>query len=148
MEISHYLDATYLKTAIQAGITEKENLQKIVALTKEAINYDYKLVMIRSNYITKAKKILSNSGSKVLIGTVIDFPCGDASLKQKIQEAENAIKLGADELDFVINYTAFKKGNIDLVTEEVTRCIALCLNHLKVAKFIIEACYSSKTCSS
>ena len=59
MEISHYLDATYLKTAIQAGITEKENLQKIVALTKEAINYDYKLVMIRSNYITTAKKILS-----------------------------------------------------------------------------------------
>ena len=139
MEISHYLDATYLKTAIQAGITEKENLQKIVALTKEAINYDYKLVMIRSNYITTAKKILSNSGSKVLIGTVIDFPCGDASLKQKIQEAENAIKLGADELDFVVNYTAFKKGKIDLVAEEVTRCIALCLSNQKIAKFIIEA---------
>jgi deoxyribose-phosphate aldolase len=38
MKISHYLDATYLKTAIQAGITEKENLEKVVALTKEAIS--------------------------------------------------------------------------------------------------------------
>ena len=139
MKISHYLDATYLKTAIQAGITEKENLEKVIALTKEAISYGYKLVMIRSNYITTVKKIISISGSKVLIGTVIDFPCGNASLKQKIQEAENAIKLGADELDFVVNYNAFKKGNIVLVTEEVTRCIALCLSHQKIAKFIIEA---------
>ena len=139
MKISHYLDATYLKTAIQAGITEKENLEKIVALTKEAISYGYKLVMIRSNYITTVKKIVNISGSKVLIGTVIDFPCGNASLKQKIQEAENAIKLGADELDFVVNYNAFKKGKIDLVAEEVTCCIALCLSHQKIAKFIIEA---------
>ena len=139
MIISGYLDATYLKTAIQAGITEKENLEKVVALTKEAINYDYKLVMIRSNYITTAKKIISISGAKVLIGTVIDFPCGNASLKQKIQEAEKAIKLGADELDFVVNYNAFKKGNIDMVTEEVTCCITLCLRHHKIAKFIIEA---------
>ena len=139
MKISHYLDATYLKTAIQAGITEKENLEKVVALTKEAISYGYKLVMIRSNYITTVKKIVNILGSKVLIGTVIDFPCGNASLKQKIQEAENAIKLGADELDFVVNYNAFKKGNIVLVTEEVTRCIALCLSNQKIAKFIIEA---------
>ena len=85
------------------------------------------------------KKIISISGAEVLIGTVIDFPCGNAPLKQKIQEAEKAIKLGADELDFVVNYNAFKKGNIDVVTEEVTRCIALSLSNQKIAKFIIEA---------
>tara|TARA_B110000208_G_scaffold154758_1_gene187496 strand:- start:88 stop:279 length:192 start_codon:yes stop_codon:yes gene_type:complete len=56
MKISHYLDATYLKTAIQAGITEKENLEKVIALTKEAISYDYKLVVIRPNYITTVKE--------------------------------------------------------------------------------------------
>ena len=83
MKISHYLDATYLKTAIQLGITEKENLEKIVALTKEAISYDYKLVMIRSNYITTVKKIISISGSKVLIGTVIDFPLRRCIFKTK-----------------------------------------------------------------
>jgi deoxyribose-phosphate aldolase len=40
-------------------------------------------------------------------------------LAQKLQEATRAIELGVDELDFVINYTAFKKGNIVLVREEV-----------------------------
>ena len=83
MKISHYLDATYLKTAIQAGITEKENLEKVVALAKEAISYDYKLVMIRSNYITTVKKIVSTSGAKVLIGTVIDFPLWRCIFKTK-----------------------------------------------------------------
>ena len=139
MKINQYLDATYLKTAAQAGVSERENLQKIVTLVEEAICYEYKLVMIRLNYITKVKSIIAAAKAAVLIGTVIDFPNGDASIEYKLQEAQKAINLGADELDFVINYKAFKEGNTKLVINEVTRCVALCLNHQKVAKFIIEA---------
>ncbi len=138
MKINQYLDATYLKTALQAGISEQENLQKVLQLAEEAINYGYKLVMIRSKYIPKLKATLTAANAKVLIGTVIDFPEGDASVEQKLQEAKKAINLGADELDFVINYKAFKKGNIDLVGEEVIACTSLCLAHDKIAKFIIE----------
>jgi deoxyribose-phosphate aldolase len=138
MKISQYLDATYLKTAAQASITEKENLQKIVALAEEAIRYDYKLLMIRANYITTVKRILLNAQSKTLVGTVIDFPNGEAAVEEKLYEAQKAIDLGADELDFVMNYTAFKKGNVDLVIKELISCTTLCLRHHKVAKFIIE----------
>ena len=138
MKINQYLDATYLKTALQAGISEQENLQKVLQLAEEAINYGYKLVMIRSKYIPKLKATLTAANAKVLIGTVIDFPEGDASIEQKLQEAKKAINLGADELDFVINYKAFKKGSIDLVVEEVIACTSLCLAHDKIAKFIIE----------
>ena len=138
MKINQYLDATYLKTALQAGISEQENLQKVLQLAEEAINYGYKLVMIRSKYIPKLKATLTAANAKVLIGTVIDFPEGDASIEQKLQEATKAINLGADELDFVINYKAFKKGSIDLVVEEVIACTSLCLAHDKIAKFIIE----------
>ena len=138
MRISQYLDATYLKTATQAGITEKENLQKIVVLTEEAISYYYKLVMIREKYIPVVKKMLVAAKSAVLIGTVIDFPEGKSTIEEKLKEAQRAIDAGADELDFVINYTAFKEGNIDLITKEITNCIAFCLQHHKVIKFIIE----------
>jgi deoxyribose-phosphate aldolase len=138
MKISQYLDATYLKTAAQAGITEKENLLKIVALAEEAIRYDYKLLMIRANYITSIKRVLLDAKAKTLIGTVIDFPNGAASIEEKLYEAQKAIDFGADELDFVVNYSAFKKGNVDLLTKELIGCIALCLRHHKVAKFIIE----------
>jgi deoxyribose-phosphate aldolase len=138
MSISQYLDATYLKTAAQAGITEKENLQKIRVLTAEAIDYQYKLIMIRAKYIPVVKRILVDAKSTVLIGTVVDFPEGKSPVEEKLKEAQRALDAGADELDFVINYAAFKEGNIALITKEINKCIAFCLRHHKVSKFIIE----------
>ncbi|MCG1034960.1 deoxyribose-phosphate aldolase [Polaribacter sargassicola] len=138
MEINKYLDATYLKTANQANLSEKENQQKVIDLIKEAILFDYKLVMIRANYISLAKELLVESGKEILIGTVIGFHEGVSSIEEKLVEAKNAIDLGADELDFVINYSAFKKGKIDLVKEEITKGIEICLANNKVVKWIIE----------
>lgn len=138
MKISQFLDATYLKTASQANLTEKENQQKVVDLLNEAILYNYKLVMIRAKYILLAKKMLQEASSKTLIGTVIGFHEGTYSTEEKLEEAQEAINLGADELDFVVNYEAFKKGNTNLVTKEVTEGIKLCLKNQKVVKWIIE----------
>ncbi len=138
MKINQYLDATYLKTAIQGNISEAENQQKVIDLIKEAVLYNYKLIMIRAKYISVAKKILSESNSEVLIGTVIDFPKGNSSTAGKLKEAKKAIDLNADELDFVINYNAFKEGEIDLIKAEVLECAKLCLENNKVVKFIIE----------
>lgn len=138
MKVNQYLDATYLKTAIQAGISEEENLEKVLELTREAIKYSYKLIMIRSNYILEVKSKLAISNANILVGTVIDFPKGSSSLKNKLLEAQNAIDLGADELDFVLNYTAFKAGNIALIKTELIACMQCCLSNNTVVKFIIE----------
>ncbi|TXD51372.1 MULTISPECIES: deoxyribose-phosphate aldolase [unclassified Polaribacter] len=138
MKINQYLDATYLKTAAQANISEVENQQKVFDLVDESILYRYKLIMIRAKYIQEVKKILSESSSEVLIGTVIDFPEGNSSIENKLEEAKKAIFLEADELDFVINYKAFKQGEINLIKEEVIACTKLCLDNNKVVKFIIE----------
>lgn len=138
MKISQYLDATYLKTADQANLSEEENQQKVVDLVNEAILYDYKLVMIRAKYIPLAKKMLHESNKKILIGTVISFHEGTYTTAQKLEEAQNAINLGADELDFVVNYEAFKKGEIEFVKNEIIQCIKLCLENQKVVKWIIE----------
>ncbi|PWG05777.1 deoxyribose-phosphate aldolase [Polaribacter aquimarinus] len=138
MRINQFLDATYLKTANQANLTEEENRHKVVNLVNEAILYDYKLVMIRAKHIPLAKEMLKNSKKRILIGTVIGFHEGTATIKEKIEEAKEAIYLGADELDFVINYKALKAGNLELVKEEVTKGIELCVNNKKVVKWIIE----------
>jgi deoxyribose-phosphate aldolase len=138
MSINQYLDATYLKTAEGAGISEDENEQRVLALVQEAILFDYKLIMIRAQYISVAKRILSAKNSKILVGTVINFPEGDLPLENKLKEATKAILLGADELDFVVNYKAFKKGGLAIVKSEILECTKLCLDHHKVAKFIIE----------
>lgn len=138
MNIRQYLDSTYLKTAIQAGISEKENVEIVKGFIQESIDEHFKLIMIRPEMVSLAKKMITEANSKVDIGTVIDFPEGNSSLVKKLEEANQAILDGADDLDFVCNYEAFKKGEIDLVKEEILKCTQLGLDHHKVVKWIIE----------
>ena len=138
MNIKQYLDSTYLKTADQAGLNEVENVLVAKGFIEEAINEHFKLIMIRPRIVSLAKKMITEANSKLQIGTVIDFPEGKSSVNEKINEAIQAINDGADDLDFVCNYEAFKNGDIDLVKEEILKCTQLGLSNKKVVKWIIE----------
>jgi len=138
MNIKQYLDSTYLKTPSQAGLSEDENTIIVREFIQEAINEHFKLIMIRPNMVSLANKMITDANSTLKIGTVIDFPEGKSSLAAKIKEATQAINDGADDLDFVCNYEAFKAGNIDLVKEEILICTQLGLANNKIVKWIIE----------
>ena len=138
MDIRQFIDSTYLKTASQAGLDESQNQIVVETFVKEAVAEGFKLVMIRPEMVALAKQIITQSDSRVLVGTVIDFPEGKASLENKLKEATQAIADGADELDFVCNYEAFKRGEMDLVKEEVLKGTQLALAHHKIIKWIIE----------
>ena len=138
MKLSQYLDSTYLKTSNQADISEEETRNNVVDLVNEAIEFDFKLVMIRANYISLAKKMIADVNSNVLIGTVIGFHEGTYSLEEKLLEAQNAIDLGVDDLDYVVNYEAFKRGNTALIEEEIIKGTEIGLKNSKIVKWIIE----------
>ena len=138
MNIKSYLDSTYLKTAKQAKISEKENTVLVQNFVQETIDEMFKLVMIRPDKVGFAKKLIDSQNSKVLIGTVIGFPEGTNTIEEKLIEAKQAIKDGADELDFVINFEAFKLGEINLVKQEVLQGTKFALQHNKTIKWIIE----------
>lgn len=138
MNIKQYLDSTYLKTPSQAGLSEAENTIIAKEFIQEAIDEHFKLIMIRPNIVALANKMITNANSTLQIGTVIDFPEGKSGLETKIKEANQAILDGADDLDFVCNYEAFKAGDIDLVKEEILICTQLGLANNKVVKWIIE----------
>ena len=138
MRLSQFIDSTYLKTANQAGISEEETIKNVQGLIAEAIEFNFKLVMIRAAYISLAKEMIEKSNATVLVGTVIGFHEGNLATNEKLFEAKKAIDLEVDELDFVANYTAFKSGDLDLVIKELVACTQLGLNHNKVVKWIIE----------
>jgi deoxyribose-phosphate aldolase len=138
MNIKNYIDSTYLKTAKQANLSEVENLKIIKNRIQEAIYEGFKLIMIRPENVSLAKKMIQDANSKLTIGTVIDFPEGNSSLETKLEEAKNAIANGADDLDFVCNYNAFKKGEINFVKNEIRVCTQLGLENNKIVKWIIE----------
>ncbi len=84
MNIRQYLDSTYLKTAEQAGISEEENLVLVKNVIEEAIAENFKLVMIRPEMVVIARDMIIDAGSKVNVGTVIDFPLGQRTTEQKL----------------------------------------------------------------
>lgn len=138
MDVRQFLDSTYLKTNAQAGVTEEENLTIVQTVIAEAISNNFKLVMVRPNRVMAARQMISQAQSVVLVGTVIDFPEGNAGLADKLKEAQEAIANGADDLDFVVDYNAFKAGSDAAVAEEVLECTRLGLENGKVVKWIIE----------
>ena len=138
MNIKQYLDSTYLKTASQAGISEEENNIVVKNTIAEAISEGFKLVMIRPEQVALAKEMICKAKSTLLVGTVIDFPDGNSEIETKLKEANEAIENGADDLDFVCNYNAFKNGETDLVKEEILIATQIGLASNKTVKWIIE----------
>jgi deoxyribose-phosphate aldolase len=138
MNIKQYLDSTYLKTHEQASLSVEENTKIVVEFVQEAIVEGFKLIMIRPDMVSLSKKMIVQAHSKVTVGTVIGFPEGTNSIENKLIEAKKAIDDGADDLDFVCNYEAFKKGEVNLVKKEIIEGTRLGLTHHKIVKWIIE----------
>ncbi|ESU29523.1 deoxyribose-phosphate aldolase [Flavobacterium limnosediminis JC2902] len=127
-----------MKTASQAGLTKAQNLEVVKGFIQEAIDEKFKLIMVRPEMVALANEMVSAANSKVAVGTVIDFPKGNGLLDEKLKEAVIAIKNGADDLDYVVDYEAFKRGETDVVKKQVLEGTRLGLSHNKVVKWIIE----------
>ncbi len=129
IEINKFIDHTLLK----ATATEDD----IIALCKEARDYDFFSVCVNSGYVPLAKKNLE--GTNVKVCTVVGFPLGAMSTEAKIFETQQALKDGAEEVDMVINIGELKSKNLKKVEEEI---IAIKKNvGDKILKVIIETCY-------
>lgn len=144
-DLREFMDSTYLKTAEQAGLSEVENRKVVTALIQEAIEEKFKLAMIRPEEVKAGRALVDQQQSKVLIGTVIDFPKGDGGLEAKLKEAKQAVEDGVDELDYVVDYKAFQRGEVDAVKEEIYACTNFGLEAGKAVKWIIEVAALNST---
>lgn len=129
IEINKYIDHTVLK----ATASEDD----IIALCREAREYEFFSVCVNSAYVSLAKKNLE--GSKVKVCSVVGFPLGAMSTEAKIFEAERAVKDGAGEIDMVMNIGELKSRNFSKVEDEIAD-IKKAIGDL-VLKVIIETCY-------
>lgn len=131
-KIAGMIDHTLLKAN-----AEENDIKK---LCKEAMEYNFASVCINPSYITLASNILKHS--KVKITTVIGFPLGANTTTIKNHEAREAIDLGADEIDMVINIGALKSKNYTLVSNEIKTIRQTTKG--KILKVIIETAYLNR----
>ena len=130
MDITKILSAVD-HTLLSQTATEAE----IYALCDDGINYKTASVCIPLSYVKRAKDYV---GDKLKICTVIGFPNGYVTENVKCFEATEAVALGADEIDMVINIGDVKNGDFDKVLKEIKAVKKACCG--KILKVIIETC--------
>lgn len=110
--------------------------EQVERLCREAVHYGFYSVMVNPANVGQAVGLVA--GSEVVVGTVIGFPLGASTTPAKLFEAEDALRLGARELDTVINIGALKSGERDRVESEI-RCLAqLAHRRRAILKVILE----------
>jgi deoxyribose-phosphate aldolase len=116
-------------------ISDNLSNDKIKEICKEAEDNKFHSVCLPSEFIATAYSFLDN----VKISALIDFPKGQSSVKNKIDEIDNAIVNGANEVDVVINYNLIKNTeNHEELQNEIRELSEYCHREGAVIKVIIE----------
>lgn len=110
-------------------------------LCDEAIENNFAMVAINSCQSKRCSEYVKSRNSKVHVGAAIGFPLGQTTIESKVYETEDAIKNGADEIDYVINITELKQKNYDYIKEEMQRINDVCKKNNKICKVIFENCF-------
>jgi deoxyribose-phosphate aldolase len=109
-------------------LEESATDQDIIELCEKANMLSVKSVCVLPKHVALAAKQLENS--KVLVCTVISFPEGTNTIKQKISETNQVISNGADEVDMVLNYHELQGTDhlyeVDYLVEEVSTLVDIC----------------------
>src|SRR6516225_6354987 len=83
--------------------------EQIVHLCEEAGSFGFAAVCVNPWWVGMAASMLR--GTRVKVATTIGFPLGANHTTVKRFEAGEAIRLGAAELDMVLNIGALKSGD-------------------------------------
>ena len=124
-------DHTYLKPYAAEADMEK--------LCREAKEYGFAMVAVNSVQTKRCAEFLKGSG--VHVGAAVSFPLGQTTIGTKVCETEDAIENGADEIDYVVNLTELKGGNLAYIQEEMHRIVSVCRAHGIISKVIFENCF-------
>ena len=111
-------------------------------LCDEARTYNFAMVAVNSVQVKRCKEFLKDTD--VHVGAAIGFPLGQTTIASKVFETVDAIRNGADEVDYVINITELKEGNYDYIREEMRQIVEECRKANVISKVIFENCYLTK----
>ncbi|MEW6687196.1 MAG: deoxyribose-phosphate aldolase [Candidatus Edwardsbacteria bacterium] len=127
LDLASFIDHTLLKPEATKSDIER--------LCQEAKQYQFFAVCVNPTYVSLVRKILD--GTRIKICTVAGFPLGANLTETKIREAALGISHGAQEIDMVMNISALKSSNEDLVEEDIRSVRQTCGKGI-ILKVILE----------
>ena len=105
-------------------------------LCREALECGFACVMLHPTYIALAAAMLA--GTKMKIASVIGFPLGANTTSVKRYEALDAIRLGAREIDMVMNIGALKSGDRTRVEADMRGLVEVSHDNGAILKITVE----------
>jgi deoxyribose-phosphate aldolase len=128
------LAATLDQTLLRPDTTAKQ----VISAAEEARHYGFACLVVNPCWIALAHSALAGSG--VPVGSVVGFPFGASLTRTKCQEAESALRLGARELDMVINIGALKGRDNATVRSDMLAVAQIAHSAGATVKVILETC--------
>ena len=130
MDINQYIEHTALKPTMVG-----KDVDQLIAESKE---HKFLGVCVPPFWVKKAARELADTDIQLV--TVIGFPLGYSQTEVKELEIKQAIAQGANELDIVMNISAFKEG-MPWVKIELAKCAHIIHDAGCLMKVIIETAY-------
>jgi deoxyribose-phosphate aldolase len=109
---------------------------QVTRLCQEALHYGFPAVFVHPSYVELAAGVLR--GSPVKVGTPIGFSQGATLTAVKRFEAQEVLRLGAGELDMVMNVGALKSGQRELVQADIRSVVEIAHQAGVLLKVILE----------
>jgi deoxyribose-phosphate aldolase len=126
--VAHLIDHTLLKPEA----TRKD----VIKLCQEAVKFGFASVCVNPAYVSLVAEQVR--GSKVKVCTVVGFPLGATLPQVKVFETEEAIRLGAQEIDMVIHVGALKSGQDQQVEADIRGVVEASHRGGAICKVILE----------
>lgn len=133
--IAALIDHTILKADATATEVRK--------ICSEAKKYGFASVCVNPCWVPLVASELA--GTPVKVCTVAGFPLGATSTEAKVAEATIAVRVGAQEVDMVVNVGALKGGDHDVVKKDIQAVAEACHRGGAILKVIIETALLNDT---
>ncbi|HEY3990495.1 MAG TPA: deoxyribose-phosphate aldolase [Acidobacteriaceae bacterium] len=114
---------------------------QVLALCHEAQKYRFACAMVNPVWVPLATSVLA--GTRIPVGVVIGFPLGANLATTKRDEAREMVKLGARELDVVLNIGMLKSGLYEQAETDIRSVVEVGHAAGAVVKVILETCLLS-----
>ena len=114
---------------------------QVLALCHEAAEHRFGCAMVNPTWVPLATSVLAGTG--IPVGVVIGFPLGASLSTTKRDEAREMVKMGARELDMVLNIGMLKSGLYDQAEADIRSVGEVGHAAGAVVKVILETCLLS-----
>ena len=115
---------------------------EIVRLCDEARRFGFAGVCVNPAWASLCANLLH--GTPVKVSTVVGFPLGATLTEVKRAETEMAVKLGAEEIDMVMQVGALRSGDLDQVYLDICAVVEAAHRGGVIVKVILETALLSE----